>query len=105
MAKKIIGITAGLMLAGAALQASADTLTLGDAAKGKKLHDAKCTGCHVQMHGGDGSMIYTRKDRKISSLEGLIGRVELCNRQTQAGFSPEELHHVTSYLNQTYYKF
>lgn len=104
MANKILGLAAGLML-GLVLPVQAADTAAGDAAKGKKLHDANCTGCHVQMMGGDGSGIYTRKDRKVGSLTALTHRIETCYRQVGAAFSPEDIKHVVSYLNQTFYKF
>lgn len=103
MAQKFIHLAAGLISAVVMLPAYADTAA--DAAQGKKLHDAKCTGCHAQMRGGDGSSMYTREDRKVHSLAALAGQVEGCNHQIQSGFSPEEIKLVIRYLNQTFYKF
>ena len=95
-----------LGLAAAASHAqAAEALLAGDAAKGKTAHDAKCTACHVESFGGDGSKIYTRKDRKVKSIEGLMGRVKGCNQQVGANFSKEDVDNVVSYLNQTFYKF
>lgn len=93
------------VLAVVATSANAETLLAGDAAKGKATHDAKCAACHVQMFGGDGSKIYTRKDRKIKSAEGLIGRVKGCNKQTGANLSKADVDNVVNFLNTTYYKF
>ena len=88
-----------------ATSASAETLLAGDAAKGKATHEAKCVGCHVEMFGGDGSKIYTRKDRKTKTAEGLIGRVQGCNKQTGANLSKADVDNVVNFLNTTYYKF
>lgn len=84
---------------------AAEALLPGDPAKGKAAHDKQCTSCHVQMFGGDGSKIYTRKDRKIKTVEGLMGQVKGCNAQVGAKFSKDDVDNVVHYLNTTYYKF
>lgn len=80
-------------------------MLLGDAARGKKLHDANCVSCHQQRYGGNGSGMYTRKDRKIATIEGLIGQVNGCNKNVNANFSNDDVNDVVNYLNTTYYKF
>ncbi len=89
----------------AAAPSFAAALLPGNAAKGKVALDAKCTACHVQMFGGDGSKIYTRKDRKIHSVEGLIGQVKGCNAKTGANLGKDDVDNIVNYLNTTYYKF
>jgi cytochrome c553 len=84
-----------LITAGAA---QADTLLLGDAAKGKALHGRHCTGCHDNG-------VYTRADRSIRSAEGLMGRVKFCNTQLKTGMSKDELNDVVKYLNESFYRF
>lgn len=84
---------------------AAEALLPGDAAKGKIAHNAKCTSCHIEMFGGDGTKIYTRKDRKTKTVEGLIGRVKSCNQQTGANLGKEDIDNVVNYLNETFYKF
>lgn len=78
--------------------AQADALLLGDAAKGKALHDRYCTGCHDNG-------VYTRADRSVGSAEGLIGRVKLCNTQLKTGLSKDEMNDVVKYLNDSFYRF
>lgn len=85
--------------------AFATALLPGNAAKGKVALDAKCTACHVQMFGGDGAKIFTRKDRKIHSVEGLMGQVKGCNAKTGAHLSKDDVDNIVNYLNTTYYKF
>ncbi|HLQ26440.1 MAG TPA: c-type cytochrome [Acidiferrobacterales bacterium] len=85
--------------------ARAAEMLLGDAAKGKKLHDAKCAACHQQLYSGDGSGIYTRDDRNIHTIEGLIGQVNGCNQRVNAHLSGDDVNDVVKYLNETYYKF
>lgn len=76
----------------------AESMLPGDAAKGKQLHDAGCVSCH-------GSEVYTRKDRRIKTVEGLIGQVNACNRNLSRSYSNAQLNDLTKYLNETYYKF
>ena len=76
----------------------AESMLPGDSAKGKQLHDAGCTSCH-------GNEVYTRKDRRIKSVEGLIGQVHACNNNLSRRYSDTQLNDLTKYLNETYYKF
>ena len=78
--------------------AQADALLLGDAAKGKALHGRHCTGCHA-------TGVYTRPDRGVRSVEGLTGRVRLCNTQLKTGLSNDELNDLVRYLNESFYRF
>ena len=68
------------------------------AANGKKLHDAKCFGCHDTRQ-------YTRKNRIVHTYEDLHARVEFCDAASNAGFSFDDLDDVVTYLNTEFYKF
>lgn len=70
----------------------------GDAAKGRTLHDAQCTSCH-------NASIYTRNDRRVKTLPGLMGQVEACNRNLNKQLSHEQVNDLIAYLNETYYRF
>ncbi len=72
--------------------------TAASAAKGKKLHEAKCFGCHDTRQ-------YTRKNRIIHTYEDLHARVEFCDSASNAGFSFDDLDDVVTYLNTEFYKF
>jgi mono/diheme cytochrome c family protein len=76
-----------------------------DAKAGKALHDKHCVACHVRLMGGDGSEIYTRKERLMKSLTALNQRVSMCAAQTNAKWFPEDEENVATYLNERYYKF
>ena len=91
-------IFAVIVLSCLALEVQADSMLPGDAAKGKQLHDAGCISCH-------GSDVYTRKNRRIKSVEGLIGQVKNCNNNLSRSYNSAELNDLTKYLNETYYKF
>lgn len=93
---KSIPLVAAALFAGAT---QAETALLpGNAANGKTLHAANCTGCH------DASL-YTRKNRQVSSVEGLIGRVNGCNKQLGKNFNRDQINDLVLHLNESYYKF
>jgi len=87
-------------------QASALATLLGDAENGGKVLNERCTACHVNMFGGDGSAIYTREDHSVQTVEGLMARVEACNVNTQNGeLNADQLDDITAYLNETFYLY
>lgn len=96
----------GLLLAllGAAAWADAPWDTV-DAPRAKALHDKSCIVCHARQYGGDGSRIYTREDRLLSTRQGLLQRVAVCNAQAKAGWSREQEAGVAAWLNRQYYHF
>lgn len=77
----------------------------GDATRGKTVHDAKCVACHTGKFGGDGSAIYTRADRKVKTVEGLMKQIGLCNEMTKAGLTEAQENDLVKYLAEQYYKF
>ena len=87
-----------LGVAATPILAADDTSSVAGAANGKKLHDAKCTGCHDTRQ-------YTRKNRIIHTYEDLHARVEFCDAASNAGFSFDDLDDVVTYLNTEFYKF
>ena len=78
------------------VNAQAATLT-GDAANGKKLHDASCTSCHNDS-------VYKRKDHKIKSLDELTQQVRNCEHMTDITLGKSQENDLVKYLNETYYK-
>ena len=80
------------------LSPSAYAAVPGDAAEGKRLHDASCTGCHD-------SSFYTRQDHHVRSLEELKQQVENCTHMAQKEFSPAERQDIIKYLNDRFYRF
>jgi hypothetical protein len=87
-----------LLLLGIMLPAHAESLLFGDAARGEKLHVSQCQGCH------DASL-YTRPDRHIRTVEGLMRQVNLCNQNLKRGLSKAQLDDLVKFLNERYYKF
>lgn len=86
-----------LLLATLSFPAAAALLP-GNAANGKKLHDAHCQACHS-------SALYTRMERQVKSVEALIDRVNGCNQQLRKDFSRDAVNDLIRYLNETYYRF
>ncbi len=108
MKLKTIGV--GVLSIGMAIivaqQAHALAILLGDADNGGVVLEEKCTGCHINMFGEDGSSVYTREDRMVKTVEGLMQMVEACNVRTQNGeLSEEILDDLTAHLNETFYRY
>ena len=71
----------------------------GDVANGKKLFtESKCNQCH-------GTEVYTKPDRKVTSLPKLEAQVRRCDSNLNTNWFDDEIINVTAYLNQQYYKF
>ncbi len=70
----------------------------GDAGRGQVLHDRQCTACHD-------SRVYTRPNRTVKTVEGLIGRVKLCNQQLGTKLQRDQLNDLVKYLDEAFYKF
>ena len=83
----------------AVLSVSAQAASLpGDAASGKKLHDANCTSCHNDS-------VHTRKDHTVKNLQGLTDQIHNCEHMTDVKLEKNQVNDLVKYLNETYYKF
>ena len=80
------------------LTGSAHATLPGDGADGKRLHDANCMGCHD-------TVVYTRKDHLVRSLNGLKQQLEGCSHMAKKEFSPTETQNIIKYLNDRFYRF
>ncbi len=88
------------------LNLMAAALLPGDAENGKKLHDSNsCMSCHSQMTGGKPDLLYTRADRRVSDLGGLIKQVDGCNKMQKVGLDENAVNDVVKYLNESFYQF
>ena len=68
-----------------------------DIENGKELfNEAKCMECH-----NSDDFDHSKKVKDFHTLEG---RVDACQRNTDAGWFDEDTHDVASYLNETHYK-
>jgi cytochrome c553 len=69
-----------------------------DAERGKQLVKDNCTSCHDDS-------VYSRKDRRVTSLDGLKKQVKRCELNLGLRWFDEDIQNVVGYLNKTYYKF
>lgn len=60
--------------------------------------EENCTACH-------GSEVYTRKDRRITSRNGLSAQVQRCQLSLNLNWFEDEVENVAEYLNKNYYHF
>lgn len=72
--------------------------TVGDSRAGQGLHAANCGGCHD-------AGVYTRKDRKVRSLDDLQTQLQGCSHAAKKDFSPAETQNLLKFLNDSYYHF
>lgn len=70
----------------------------GDAVEGRRLHDAHCMGCHD-------TGVYTRKDRKMGSVDAVRQQLQDCSHMAKQEFSPAQAQHLLKYLNEQFYRF
>ncbi len=94
-----------LMLTGALLALAVQAAWAADAARGKQLHDQYCIDCHSGMVGGDGTLLYKRKDRRVKSYEALLKQINRCDQSLGLKWFPEDVADVAAYLNREFYKF
>lgn len=70
----------------------------GDSAEGERLHAAHCTGCHD-------TKVYTRADRRVSSLDGLHQQMSMCEHATKTDFTAAQTQNLEKFLNERFYRF
>lgn len=98
-------LTAALLLS-ASLPAVADPFPDADLVAAKKMHAELCVQCHESKFGGeDGSDIYTRADRRVTTPSALAQQLTACTTMLNLDLFPEDEHHLAGYLNKHYYKF
>ncbi len=72
---------------------------------GASLHSSNCVACHAAMTGGDGSVLYTRDDRNVKSLDALSKQVKRCQSSLELNWTNDQVNSVRQYLNTSYYHF
>jgi hypothetical protein len=94
-----------LTICGGANSQSPSIFKDADLRLGEKLiEENKCTACHVQKVGGNGSAIYKPLGR-INTAGFLRGMVEQCNTEMNLGIFPDEVTSIAAVLNRDHYKF
>jgi hypothetical protein len=73
-------------------------LYAADISHGKSLQQKNCMSCH-----DDG--MYTRDNRRVSSLDGLQKQVMRCEQSLGLKWFDDDVTAVTEYLNTSYYHF
>jgi mono/diheme cytochrome c family protein len=71
----------------------------GSAANGGKLFQQHCQKCHTDAKS------FSAAARRVKSIEGLVGRVNACNRQLGTPLSDSGIDDVVRYLNERFYRF
>jgi mono/diheme cytochrome c family protein len=74
-------------------------------AQGQALHDAACIQCHASLTGGKPTSMYTRADRKVTTLVSLQQQVKGCAIAADANWSDDERASVVKYLSTAFYGF
>ena len=74
------------------------TSQAADIKHGKTLQQKHCMSCH-----DDG--MYTRKDRRITTMAGLKKQVQRCELTLGLKWFDEDIEAVAAYLNQSFYNF
>lgn len=69
-----------------------------DLQAGKALVDQNCVRCH-------GSEVYTREDRRVTSLPGLHKQVKRCEQMLGLTWFDDDINNTAGHLNQQHYKF
>lgn len=105
-------LLAGMLAAWAGLASSANAAGQGadpfagaDLAAGERLiREHRCSECHAERVGGDGSAIYRPKGR-INSPAALRTMVQRCDSQLSLQMFPEDVEAVSAVLNKQHYHF
>ena len=66
--------------------------------EGKKLVDTHCYECH-------GTEVYTRPDRRVTSLPKLHSQVRRCELSLGLKWFDQDIEDAAGYLNREFYKF
>ena len=101
----LCALAAAWLLGAGPAFAQHEAFPFGDPKKGKTLLEAKCTACHVARFGGDGSGVYTRSPRRVSSAASLLAWVQRCNTNNKLDLGPEDEESLAAHLNEAYYSF
>lgn len=70
----------------------------GDSAEGERLLGAHCMECHQ-------TDIFTRKNRKVQSLDALKKQLVACSHAANVEFAASEMQDLLKYLNDHFYHF
>lgn len=77
---------------------AAATATFAADFDAKAYHDTRCMGCHD-------TSVYTREDRRVTSMAALETQVARCDANLGTKLFPEDLALLVDHLNTNFYKF
>jgi len=75
------------------------------AGPGETLHETACIECHSLMTGGDGSVLYERENRIVSSMKVLEKQVMRCSNGANTNWTNNQINSVINFLNESHYHF
>ena len=64
-----------------------------------------CVNCHVRITGGEGELLYERKERLVNNYQELVKRVIYCGSGTGVTWDTRQIEQVVHYLNARFYRF
>ena len=90
--------------------AASDLHLSGDPVSGQRLHQARCSGCHVKQFGSDGSGVYLRTPRRVTNVQELVAfanRLKHFNRNMDPSLQLDDIQmgNIIAYINKYYYHF
>ena len=90
--------------------AASDLHLSGDPVSGQRLHQARCSGCHVKQFGADGSGVYLRTPRLVTNIQELLAfanRLKHFNRNMDPNLQLDDIQmgNIIAYINKYYYHF
>ena len=99
------GMACALAATASTAQPAAEIFRGADLALGERLvKEHRCTACHSQKFGGDGSSIF-RPAGRVNTPGLLRGMVEQCNTELNLSLFPEEVSAIAAVLNRDHYRF
>ncbi len=97
---------AALALACLAATAHAAPFEGGNAEAGRKFFGQNhCNRCHMSQMGGDGSAIFTRPNRKVTTPRQLLDQLFVCSSGVGITLSDQDAQDLGAYLNRSFYHF
>ena len=96
--KHIVWIVAAAIALGVVLFFFTPAVGAGDFERGKMLYEARCVGCHDRS-------VHNRDARKAVTVEAIRAQVARWDAAMGGAWQKPEVDDVTTYLNETYYKF
>lgn len=107
-----LALVAGLILATATSAATekqaatrAEPFPDADLSLGTRLiQEHRCSECHAQRFGGDGSAVY-RPEGRINTPSALRAMVQRCDTELGLQLFPEDVEAVAGVLNRQHYRF